>query len=266
MKLLIRKIFLTLLKNSKFDFHIVHHLTKFKFFLNSYTHKGYWFYGKKRELNTVNEFKRLIKDGDTIIEIGGHIGYFSTYFARLVGSNGRVFVFEPSKSNLSYLHRNISLLPNDLKIIVDVIEKGAGSVNESLEFYLDPITGQNNSFVKDFDGFLINKKFQAESTIEVVSTIVDVIRLDDFVNDSNLIPNFVKIDVEGFELQVLNGFSNTLSKFRPKLMVEIQKDELEIFNLFQHLNYSIFNDRSEKLINFETFSLNRTPNIFFIPN
>jgi hypothetical protein len=48
-----RKIILFILKNIKFDFKLKHHYTGFNFLLNSYYHKGYWYYGSKREYSTI---------------------------------------------------------------------------------------------------------------------------------------------------------------------------------------------------------------------
>ncbi len=54
------------------DITITHHFTGDKVFLHSFKHKGYWFYGKNREKDTMELFRRLIRPADTIIEIGGH--------------------------------------------------------------------------------------------------------------------------------------------------------------------------------------------------
>jgi FkbM family methyltransferase len=265
MKIFLRKTFLKILKKTKFDFYLNHHLTGFRFFINSYTHKGYWYYGKEREKNTISEFLRIINKGDLVLEIGGHIGYFSTYFAYLVGESGSVHVFEPSPDNLNYLRKNVKLLPIQLNSIVNVINKGVGSIKETIDFYIDPITGQNNSFLKDFEGFNENKKFQADESAQTEVIKVDVIRLDDYVFEKGILPNFIKIDVEGFEWEVLKGFKDSIFKFKPILMVEIQNHEVEIFNFFNENGYLVFNDKREHLYDLDIFLEKSTPNIFFIP-
>ena len=78
-----RKIILFILKNLKFDFKLKHHYTGFNFLLNSYYHKGYWYYGSKREYSTIENFFKIIQKGDYVIEVGGHIGYFSTLFSNI---------------------------------------------------------------------------------------------------------------------------------------------------------------------------------------
>ena len=221
---IIRKLSLKLLKATAFNTSIKHHFTNRKFLLNTYNHKGYWFYGKKREEETISVFQKWIERDNYVLEIGGHIGYFTTFYADLVGAKGKVDVFEPSETNLFYLNKNIANLPKELNEITTVVTKGAGDVNETLNFYIDPISGQNNSFVENFDGFLSSKELSADKSVEIIISKVDVITLDSYYESASRFPDFVKIDVEGFEWNVLQGFKNTIIKHRPKLMVEIQSD------------------------------------------
>ncbi len=261
---MVRKIALKLLKLTAFDLNIKHHITNFNFNLNSYSHKGYWFYGKKREKNTVKNFLDIIKPNDYVLEIGGHIGYFSTLYSKLVGKEGKVDVFEPSKKNLQYLKRNIKNLPENLLKNVTVVEKGAGDIDGTLEFFIDPITGQNNSFVRNFEGFFQNRKFSADEKAELISETVEVIRLDTYFKETTELPNFVKIDVEGFEWNVIDGFKETIKKSKPNIMIEIQADQERIINFFLDLNYKIFNDEMMMINTIEEYNKLKTPNIFFI--
>jgi len=261
-----RKLILFLLKNLKFDFKFKHHYTGFRFLLNSYYHKGYWFYGSKREYSTIQIFFRIIQKGDYVIEIGGHIGYFSTLFSNIIGPDGKLDVFEPSGENLKYLKKNVSLLPAKLSYGVSIIEKGVGDQNIILDFFIDPITGQNNSFVKDFDGFYENRKYSADENAKLMIVAVPVIRLDDYLQNNTVHPNFIKIDVEGFEYNVILGAKNTIEKCKPSFMIEIQKDENEIISYFLSVGYNIFNDQWIKISNFDDYLKFKTQNIFFLYN
>jgi FkbM family methyltransferase len=98
-------------------------------------------------------FKKLINKGDTVIEVGGHIGYISLYFSNLVGKEGIIYVFEPGVNNLPYLKNNVKEKYN-----IVVIEKGVGSCNTRMPFYIENLSGQNNSFIKDYKGFVQHKK------------------------------------------------------------------------------------------------------------
>jgi hypothetical protein len=94
------------------DVSIRHHYTGERITLHSFKHKGYWYYGKRRESESMALFARLVRPQDTVIEVGGHIGYLSLYFAQLVGQRGQVIVFEPGTNNLPYTRANLRAKPN----------------------------------------------------------------------------------------------------------------------------------------------------------
>lgn len=183
----------------------------------------------------------------------------------MVGENGKVDVFEPSDTNLYYLRKNIKYLPDSLSKNITVITKGAGDVNETLNFYIDPISGQNNSFVENFDGFVSSRKLSADDSVEVRVEKIEVVTLDSYFQNTNKYPDFVKIDVEGFEWNVLQGFRQTIAKAKPKIMVEIQSNANEIFDFFKSNNYRVLNDKLTEIIKFEDYSKLKTANIFFEP-
>ena len=182
-------------------------------------------------------FKKLINKGDTVIEVGGHIGYISLYFSNLIGKEGMVYVFEPGINNLPYLKNNVKEKCN-----IVVIEKGVGNCNARIPFYIENLTGQNNSFIKNFQGFIENKKSSFVKNASVKEVIVDVVRLDDFIFDKNILPNFIKIDVEGFEFEVIKGMIYILKNFQPALMIEVQDNYKSIYNVMKNEHYLMFND------------------------
>jgi FkbM family methyltransferase len=198
--------------------------------LHSFRHKGYWYHGRRREAPTMALFGRVIGQGAVVAEVGGHIGYISQYFSRLVGDSGQVVVFEPGPNNLPYLHRNTRQLPN-----VRVVELGVGREPGHADFFVEHLTGQNNSFVADFDGLSANAAAAGvEAHVERIS--VALTSLDAYFVEG---PSFVKIDVEGFELAVLEGASRILREDRPLLMVEIQADQGAIFELASRHGYEV---------------------------
>src|SRR3954454_1116564 len=89
------------------DITITHHWTGERMVLHSFRHKGYWFHGKARERESMILCSRLIRGGDIVFDVGGHIGYMALHFADLVGAGGRVFCFEPAPLNLPYIRANV---------------------------------------------------------------------------------------------------------------------------------------------------------------
>lgn len=233
----LRRIILPLLSRlNPGDITIRHHHTGDPVRLHSFRHKGYWYHGRKREKETMELFRRLLSPGDTVIEVGGHIGYISLYFKWLV-KQGEVYVFEPGANNLPYMRRNV--VPRGIHLI----EKAAGDHNGQEVFFLESLTGQNNSFVPKFEGLEANAANAFIGDSKVTEVKVEMIRLDDFVESHSLIPRFVKIDVEGFELSVLKGMTNTIRQHCPKMMVEVQADQAAIFDLLSSAGYILFSDQ-----------------------
>ena len=129
------------------DVTIKHHWTGDPLRLHSFLHKGYWFHGRSREADTLELLSRLLGHGDRVVEVGAHIGYFTILFSRLVGPGGRVTVFEPGENNLTYLRVNTRALAN-----VVIREEAVGSTVGTADFYLESISGQNNSLIEGYAG------------------------------------------------------------------------------------------------------------------
>ncbi len=237
------------------NINIRHHMVPDKkILLHSFKHKNYWYHGKNRERNSMMLFRKLLKQGDTVVEVGGHIGYLSLYFLELVSGKGQVHVFEPGSNNLPYIRKNLENIPN-----VNIVEKAASDHNGEARFYIENITGQNNSLIRDYEVFLKNKElsFSNEVSREVV---INTIRLDDFLDEENVSPDFIKIDVEGAELDVINGMLSCLSNDKPMLMIEITRKHKEIYDTLNKNGYVMFNSELETIndyreIDFNTFCL-----------
>jgi hypothetical protein len=86
---------------------IRHHYTADPVRLHSFHHMDYWLPGHRRGPAEMATFADLIRPGDTVVEIGGRIGYLTLFFAWLVGRHGLVHVFEAEPDNLRYLRANV---------------------------------------------------------------------------------------------------------------------------------------------------------------
>jgi FkbM family methyltransferase len=235
--LLLRSICLPLLKAFNRDISIKHHWLDRKLKLNLFVHKGYWYHGRHRESKEMNAIRALVSLGDKVVEVGGHIGYLSLWFAECTGKAARdnVIVFEPGSNNLPYIRQNVAGIDQ-----IRLIEKGCGPTTGKLEFFEESLTGQNNSFVKSFEGLSSNSKAAPNVEVKVSARSVDVIRLDTELG--GIAPDFVKIDVEGFELSVLRGavgWYGSSSK-PPIIMIEVQADHEEIGAWMHDRGYTLF--------------------------
>lgn len=220
------------------DITIRHHWTGSPLRLHSFKHKGYWWHGKRRERATIERFYTLIGTGDTVVEVGGHIGYFAMIYAAIVGPDGAVRVFEPGDNNLPYIRRNLERFAS-AEIIEEAVSNEAGEVT----FWLEDLSGQNNSIIEDYhllDGNIALAGLEGGVTKRAVR--VPCTTLDAFAQSPALAGrtiDFVKIDVEGAELMVLQGATDLLRTTRPALMVEVTREAEAIWNLLRAADYRL---------------------------
>ncbi len=238
------------------DITIRHHWTRQRFRLHSFRHRGYWFHGKRRERATLEAFARLIPSGATVFEVGAHIGYISVYLAKLVGNSGQVVVFEPSRENLSYLRRNVASRDN-----VTVVPMGVGDAVGQLTLNVENLTGQNNSFLDTYNTFESNAR-SSHIDVSIRHELVDVTTIDAWLGTHAQRPSFLKIDVEGFELQVIRGMRDCLKTLRPMLMVEVTQNSEQVFHELDGHGYALVSEAGDRLtsptqLDFNVFCLHR---------
>ncbi len=178
---------------------------------------------------STNIFKRIINQGDCVIDIGANVGYFSLLASRLVGSNGRVHAFEPSLENMTALIDNLVI-------------NSFGNVKTHLVA------------LSDYDGrskfFLSRDESARHSLIQThehnSDIMVDVKKLDNVINHVPV--HFIKSDTEGNELAVLGGAKQIIQANRGiNLLFEVYFDALKA----NHVEIEQLWDYVQKDLNFE---------------
>ena len=202
------------------------------FHLMSYTHKGYWFYGKSREHETMSRLSALTRTSDTVFEVGGHIGYLSQFFAKRVGYRGQVHVFEPGQQNQHFLRRNIARCTQCIHINAAVTDQ-VGTAT----FYEENLGGFMNSLDQGFADGTGNAQNQGRA-LALRARRVNTTTLDAYATTYNVWPDIVKIDAEGAELAVLNGATKVLQAARG-LMVEVARHQDEIFSILTAAGFAL---------------------------
>lgn len=140
--------------------------------------------------------------GWVCIDIGANVGAISLLLAKLVGPGGKVFAIEPGPPNVARLHANFELNP-ELATRTEIAACGMGRTRGELWWAEE----------KDNPG---NAMLAQEG-----SHRIPVDTLDNFVREHGLDNlDFIKIDVEGMELDVMQGGKETLLRFRPMLYFE----------------------------------------------
>jgi FkbM family methyltransferase len=219
------------------DITIRHHWTGDPVRLHSYRHKGYWYHGRKREEWIMQMLGRVIRPGDIVVEVGGHIGYVALWLAKLVGS-GHVYVFEPGPNNLKYIETNLRDKAN-----VTLVPKGVGNVPARRTMFVERLTGLNNTFVEESPLLKANAAFDGFNADELRDSVpVELVRFDDYAAEHSVRPDLIKIDVEGFEMEVLQGMLETISSEHPKLMIEVTRHPEEVWQILQSRGYVVFGE------------------------
>jgi FkbM family methyltransferase len=218
--------------------------------VNLYRHKGYWYHGRNRERETMLLFADLVGAGDTVYEVGGHIGFIAQYFSKLVGQGGRVFVFEPGENNLPYLTSNVGTRGN-----VSIERYAVSDKSGKATFHIEDLSGQNNSLLDHYRLFEANATF-AYSNDTYRDTEVDCISLDDFVDRGNPPPDFIKIDIEGAEFLALSGMTKLLKSHRPKIMVEITENGPLVEKLLNDAGYRFQDEHQQPVTSLDAFQGN----------
>jgi FkbM family methyltransferase len=146
------------------------------------------------EADTTALFKKQIKKGMTVIDVGANLGYYTRLFARLVGPEGKVYAFEADQENFVYLQKNCARFPQ-----VEVFPHAVSSSTGTVEFF--HVLGSYSTGV--------HSMLEAENTER---RVVPSTTIDDFARERKLMIDVLKIDVEGAEPMVFKGMSETLSK------------------------------------------------------
>jgi len=239
---LLRRLFLPVLsKLNPGDIHIRHHYTGRRFLIHSFQHKGYWFHGKRREKETMAFFEQVVRKGDTVLEVGGHVGYLTVFFDQLVGVSGSVVVFEPGKNNSKYIHANTRDLPS-----VEIVRNAISNTNGIAAFFEESLTGQNNSLIGDYKVFQENRA-RAYSSAEYRHRKIKTVRLDTFCHERKLRPDVIKIDIEGAEFMALEGGVQMLAESKPLLMVEVTRQAEQVFNFLSRHGYQLFSPEGKQV-------------------
>jgi FkbM family methyltransferase len=149
--------------------------------------------------------RKLIRRGDTVLDIGANLGMVTVHMASLVGSGGVVHAFEPNPRLVGLLRRTLDRnhLPQ-----VKLHEFGLGSEESTLELLVPPSDTGRGSFVGDW------------STEDRISVRVPVRTLDDVAREHDIRRvSLLKIDVEGFEASVFHGARLFLERVRPEAIL-----------------------------------------------
>jgi len=176
--------------------------------------------------------KNYVKKGDRVIDVGAHVGYYTLLLSQLVGNTGKVYAFEPDPKNFELLKKNVEI--NGFKNI-ELIQKAVSNKTGIIKLYLGDEDRATNRI---YDAQLDDTKKSIE---------IKTISLDEYIKDKKI--DFIKIDVEGSELGVIEGmesiFQNNkqikiITEFFPFLIEKSGNKPKEILKKLENLNFEMY--------------------------
>jgi len=155
----------------------------------------------------INKLIRIsLKAGDNALDIGGNIGLQSLRMSQCVGADGRVYAFEPLNYLQEKFRKNISLNRADN---VTLLPFALSDTESEIELAIDPGSWNQGTFSLGQTGGGDKKQL---ISVKIADNMPEINALQSL--------KLVKIDVEGFEYQVMRGLAETLQKHKPRIIFE----------------------------------------------
>lgn len=161
-------------------------------------------------------FLSFVHRGDTVLDVGANFGGHAILFSHLVGRKGRVIAFEPVPDSFAALQENVELrarFPN-----ISIFPLAVGNPAAATDTVLIRVPGDD--FGQASLAIQSAGSWEGESNIRQYSVSMTSLDADLSVQRLPRI-DFVKVDVEGGELNVLKGAARTLARHRPLLYCEV---------------------------------------------
>lgn len=205
---------------------------------NLVDHDIYFSFGHK----AIDNFLSNLKTDDTVIDVGANIGHTTLLFSKKC-YNGKIISVEPSKKLFEIVKQHLDL--NEIKNVIP-LNIGLGETSKSAQLFQvnDSNSGMNRVLTSG------HVSHQSEGIIiKTLDSVVAELKIRSI--------SAIKIDVEGYEYNILKGASETLKAFKPILLIEIDDYNLKeqnatpghVFNLLTDIGYSIFNAETLQPVN-----------------
>lgn len=135
----------------------------------------------------------IVKPGFNILDIGANIGFYTKVFSELVGNEGNVHAFEPETLNFNYLKQNVQSKTN-----VKIVNKAVSDKTGPIKIYLSKMLNVDH------------RTYPVDDYADVIE--INAITIDDYLTLINSpVVDFIKMDIQGFEMSALKGMEKTLA-------------------------------------------------------
>ena len=169
----------------------------------------------------VEFFKTVVRDGMVVLDIGANIGHHTVVYSKLVGESGYVLAFEPQKLIANFAISNLTI--NGCQN-ADVLRVALGAEEGTIHMYPIDYGTRTNFGALGVDHTTANVEEAPGETV-MVSTVDNVIN-EKYAHFDRV--DFMKIDVQSYELYVLKGATETIERFHPMIFLEIAPHWMKI--------------------------------------
>lgn len=151
----------------------------------------------------------VVKEGNVVYDLGANFGLHGMLCSKLIGSTGKLFNFEPLPANLIEINENYKL--NNINNYSNINKAVSDSIGK-IKFSIAKHATQGKIVIGASEGDAME---------------VEVISLNQFIDDGNPLPDFIKMDIEGAEGEALRGFSRYIEKSFPLMIIELHSPEAD---------------------------------------
>ena len=173
----------------------------------------------------------LCLPGDTVFDVGANFAGLTTIMSRMVGPKGVVCSFEASPRIVDKCQRNI-------------INNGCSNT----QLFHSAVYSKSYEKVPLYLGSHLNDSIYKDYSIGEAAYEISTIALDDFVENTKLIPNLVKMDIEGAEFDAIQGMEKTIKSAKPHLILETQAEDSRCLDFLSALGYISIDLNTYKVI------------------
>ena len=193
----------------------------------------YPLFKRRQDKQEIALLHKHIKKGDVVLDIGANIGFYTAILSDLVGSTGKVYAFEPDKTNFSYLQRNAAGLKN-----VFLINKAVSDTTGTITLYQSD---------------LLNVDHKTYATNDYTSkTEIECVAIDDLIPEHKV--DFIKIDIQGYEYFAFKGMQKIfdanknlriITEFYPLGLHNAKINPFDFFELLWKNNFIVYKTEND---------------------
>lgn len=198
----------------------------------------YPIFKRKQDKVDIALMNKHIKKGAVVLDIGANIGFYTKILSALVGETGKVYAFEPDKTNFSHLKNNVGNLVN-----VEFFNKAVSDKTGKITLYKSELLNVDH------------KTYETENYTEKIE--IDCVAADDVVANKKV--DFIKIDIQGFEYFAFQGMQQIfdsnkdlkiITEFYPLGLHNAKIDALDFFELLWKNNFIVYKTENDVMSEF----------------